>query len=175
MKPIKEKAKAFKYGKTVASILATGRTIKQMAKADSSMPMVTFMKVIGSMISLMVVECTNTEMELNTLEIGTVIVRMDMVLRFGQTNPCTKATMKKVGSMVLEYSGGVMGLPILANFIIIISMAKELTNGLIIDSTLASGGQIRCTVRVPSYGPMAASILVSIKMIRNMASANSFG
>jgi hypothetical protein len=45
--------KEYKYGQTVLNMKECGKTIKLMAKVDSGMPMVIYMKAIGSKIKLM--------------------------------------------------------------------------------------------------------------------------
>jgi len=104
----KEKAKVPLYGKTVASTKATGRMIKLMALEDSSMLMVTAIKVNGFRTKPMARVSMSTLMGRDMLETGRMIRDMASALRSGKMELCTKVTMNLDISMGLENLNGLM-------------------------------------------------------------------
>lgn len=129
----------FKFGMMVLSIKVSGKTTKQTERVDSFTLMGMFMKAIGLMIKLMVMEFILTLTEPNMLVIGKKTNRTDMELRHGQMVQSTQVLMLMERSMVKENSFGLMAQDMKENLTIITFTESESMNGPTEDSMMESG------------------------------------
>ena len=83
-------AKENNHGQTEQDMMASGKIIKQMAKENSIMSMVTFSKGIGIRIRQTDMEFIFMLMGRNMKVIGKMIYSMDSELRHGMMDPNTK-------------------------------------------------------------------------------------
>ena len=90
---MKEMAEEFKFGMMVVGMRGIGREIKQMAKVDLSMQTEMFIKGIGLMIKLMVMEYTFIKMVHDMKVIGVRTSNMVKDKSHGQMEQSTKETM----------------------------------------------------------------------------------
>lgn len=100
----------FRAGPTEHAMRGSGVRTKLMARASSGMWMEMCSTVSGRMTRRTAMESTLIKMELNIKDIGRMTCRMAGVSRHGQMAPSTKDTTKKVRSMGMAPTPGMMGL-----------------------------------------------------------------
>jgi hypothetical protein len=89
------KGRVHNFGPMEASILASGRTIKQMERVYFITPILIFTRDNGWMIRQMAMELILTKMGPNILVIGEMINRMATGFRSGKMEKDTRANMWK--------------------------------------------------------------------------------
>jgi hypothetical protein len=134
-----------------------------------------FMKEIGSMTKLMVVEPTFTWTVLNIKVTGERTSNTGSVLRHGLMVQDMKETMSTERNTVLELSNGQMVQCISESFTIITFTEKECTHGVTVENTRVNGVTTRCMARELSPGQMVGSTSENTSMIRSKAMESSYG
>jgi hypothetical protein len=118
---------------------AGGTRIRPMAGADSFMQTETSMRATGSMIRLMVSECTVILTGLSTKDSGRKTNSTEMELRPGLMVRGMRVSTSRERSMAMEPSLGLMALSIRGNLSKTTSREKVLTTGQMEESTMEIG------------------------------------
>ena len=137
-------AMASKCGLIVPSMKASGKTTKQMAMANSYMPMEMYMRVSGRMIKHTEWVTTSTQMGQLTMENGKMINSMERELKLGPTVQSTKdSTMKarntEKGLFNLLTAASTLGTSNLTKY-----LEKENMYGQMVSHMKVNGRRIKC-------------------------------
>jgi hypothetical protein len=159
----------FRGGPTEHATKECGRTARPVAKASFGTSMATCLKASGSTIKLMAMASTHTQMEPAIAATGKTICSMGRDASSGSTAASTSANIKWAKSTATVNTGGPMAAPTTASGSIIKYMARAPTCGSMAEPTLVAGLITIWMDRGPMCGRMVASIKVSLRMIRNMA------
>ena len=133
------------------------------------------MKDSGSRIRPMVRELMNIETVPSTTVTGKKIDQMALVLRRGQVEQSSKATISKERRSELASSPGSTDLSIVESSTTTISTERGLTNGPMAANTRASGEQTKCTAKEHSSGKMEESMSASTVTTRKRVTESSAG
>ena len=128
----------------------------------------TFMRELGTMIKLMVMESTLIMVGVVTKDNGSVINNMVMGMKNGQMVQNTQANIIKVSNMEKVNSYGLINASMKESSKIIISMVAAYTNGTMTESLKETGKITRWKAKESLHGLMVVNTLVIILMIKNM-------
>lgn len=168
-------AKAFRFGKMVLGMMATGKMTWLTEKEDSFILMEMLMKVIGTMIRPMDEVLISIWMVQYTLEIGKKTNNMGMELRHGLMVQSMKEIMNMVKNMELAPSNMRMDHCTLVNSITIKFMARESTHGSMVADMRVNGELTKCTGKVPLPWLMVVNTLVNTLKTRDKVTENTYG
>ena len=149
--------------------------IKQKVKADLSILMVTFTKVVGFTIWPTVMEPTPIAMVQNMLVNGKMTSSTVKEKRHGPTVPVLKAPMLTVPKRVKAHSSGTTVTTTQGLSKTIKSKVKVSTTGRMVDALKVNGSTIRSMVTVYSHGPTAESMKVVTSTTKKKDWATSTG
>jgi len=133
------------------------------------------MKEIGKMTKLMEMELIPMQMEQNTLEIGKMINKKGMVLKYGLMGLNMKVHISKERNKVKENSFGLMEANMTVILVIIILMVLAHIHGLMLELIKENGKITRWMDMENSHGPMEENISDIMLKIKSMDMVSSCG
>jgi hypothetical protein len=167
--PIRETARAPRYGLTGLSMKDTGGMTKPMEREDSFTLTETSTRVNGRTIRPTASVSTCIQMGLNTRATGRKTSSMEKAKRPGLMVLNMKVTMLRERKMETETSDGRTAPPITESSQIITYTGRACTFGLTNVSTKVIGRITKCMAKACFHGLTAVSTKVNIMMTRNKA------